>query len=260
MTDAARDSLARLAQTLRQQIGAELPGAVARLDSQRAAEREISIADSAGTWWPAGGLDRCRALAQVDRRYSFVHRIPRSWCFGASLVDALGRALGGEGSRQAATVAGLMNVFVTAFDGICDDVPELLPAVLRPVQELVARFPEPSSPSLIGDNLVAQMAWSSAVSFESIVHDAVHAARPEIRSALDLAVNRAFEAQLASLSWLRAGTTRGPWSADPRTEVSAGPFRVAVLLPLLFSPDISASVADLDALAFALVRQSPVGF
>jgi len=106
----------------------------------------------------------------------------------------------------------------------------------------------------MSDNPVAQLAWSSAVSFEAIVHDAVHVARPEIRSALDLAVNRAFEAQLASLGWLRTGTTPGPRSADPRAEVSAGPFRVAVLLPLLFSRDITASIADLDALAVALGR------
>jgi hypothetical protein len=255
VTDAARDLLARVAETACHQAGAEMPGIIVRLDSQRIAEREISVADSAGTWWPTGLLDRCRALAKDDRRYSFVHRIPRSWFFGASLVDALGTALHGVGSSQAATAAGLMNTFVTAFDGICDEVPELLPAVLGPVQELVARFPEPGGPGVMSDNPVAQLAWTSAVSFASIVHDAVRAARPEIRSALDLAIRRAFEAQLASLSWLRrAGTTPGPRSADPRSEVSAGPFRVAVLLPLLFSPGITASLTDLDALAVALGR------
>ena len=222
---------------------------------RREADRDIGAADSEGTWWPPGLLKRCEALERSDRRYAFIERIPRSWFFGTSVVRGLVSALRAEPDGRAIAAAGVMNVFVTAFDGICDDVPELLPGILPPIGGLVAQFPEPTGCGPTSDNPVVRLAWACAQSFAAAIRDAFEETSLSVRVALQVAVREAFTAQLASLNWIQpphamANTCPG----DLRANVSAGPFRVAVLLPLVFRPDLTVSPAHLHVLALALGR------
>ncbi|MGD0704320.1 MAG: hypothetical protein ABSA02_31090 [Trebonia sp.] len=220
----------------------------------RAAADELRLADLSGKWWPAGLLSRCEALQANDLRYAFIDRIPRSWFFGKSVVQAIAGALAIKDDR-ACQAAAVMNVFVTTFDGICDEVPELIPGILPQITDLVNRFPAPGSASPSNGNPVIQLAWAAAVSFESIVNEGLVMSTRAIRDAMVASVQQAFHAQLATLPWMRT-RLNGPSVEIPdvRAAVSTGPFRVALLLPLLFSPDSAIPLGQLDSLAVAFGR------
>jgi hypothetical protein len=81
-------------------------------------------------------IEQCRLLAEHDRRFQFVHRLPASAGFGAAIGTSIERALRGEARCSTVTVAALLNVFMTVLDGLLDEAPDII-APLR--QKLLER-------------------------------------------------------------------------------------------------------------------------
>jgi hypothetical protein len=225
------------------------------LAERRAAEQRLRAADDEGRWWPPGTLAGCQALLAGDLRYAFIERLGRSWAFGELIAGALEEELTGGVTPEALELAGLINVFVTCFDGICDDVPELLPRVLPALGEMVAAFPRAGSSVPSGDNPVVRLAWAAVMGSAKRLAAGLSEAPGEVRQAMGEAVRDAYGAQVEALAPVRDSSPAGrELLVARRSAVSAGPMRIAVLIPVVFHPEVARDLDALDALARELGR------
>ena len=166
-----------------------------------AGDRHARDLDRTGAWWPAGALSRAREEALSDRRLGFLDALPRSITFGRRLAHLTAWAIGrDEPSDEALGAAQAMNVFVTVFDGLCDECPDRLPALLADLQPRFAGFPragDPPTPSGSATaDLVSGLVHRTTLMLEPCFADA----SPALAAAAARAVGSAFEAQVAGAS------------------------------------------------------------
>jgi hypothetical protein len=125
------------------------------------AQATLDADDASGQWWTAGTLREGRIIADEDPRFAFLGALPRSAVFAHTVLLAArprGSVLDHDGSAldQALIAARLINLFVTCFDGICDETPELLPATIPYLDRLFSQFPgDVPAPPVTGHPVIA---------------------------------------------------------------------------------------------------------
>ncbi len=71
-------------------------------------------------------IERCRLLAETDRRFRFIYRLPSSVGWGTAIGETLEGCLYGESRDGVRAATGLMNAFMTLLDGMLDEAPEVI--------------------------------------------------------------------------------------------------------------------------------------
>lgn len=148
--------------------------------------------DARGPHWPMGLLAEVEWRTRGDARFDYLRALPRSVLFG----ETLARALLGPGARPdlAIEAARLVNLFVTCFDGICDETQELLPETVPHLRDLVAALPGPPPPAAAARHPLVTLTHAVAGAVARAV-----ATVPDGRAAVAGTVRTAFDRQLATL-------------------------------------------------------------
>lgn len=215
------------------------------------AQHMLALEDERGELWAPGRLRACSPYAE-DWRYHFVRRFARSAAFGDLIVEAVCAGGGAGADHDASRLAMLINLFITVFDGICDNVSELLPDTLLSVRSIFADFPNLESRYDVPYHPVAALAVETCVAAARIIEDRLVAADDRTRGFVCDSVRAAFAAQMESLRAApRANAPDSP-ATEQLAGKSAAAFRVSLAIPALFGilplPDIGA----LNACALAL--------
>jgi hypothetical protein len=72
----------------------------------------------------ASVLDECQSLADRERRFAFLYRLPDSCGFGLSIGRTLEQALNLPERPGTSEVTALLHIFMTLLDGLIDQAPE----------------------------------------------------------------------------------------------------------------------------------------
>jgi hypothetical protein len=215
--------------------------------SLRDAACHLDELDATGRWWGLGSYAAVRELSFDDLRFGFCARLPSSMALGKCLVDALAPAESLSLDGSGADAAGLLYLLVTAFDGVCDETPELLEAVLPALRAAVEELPAATDLGNIGDHPINTYIAAVATAFFAILAARLALAPRQTRDRVIDAVRQAFRAQLDTLGRHR------DMSPDTvlriRSEVSVGITRLAAQLALLFYPDAVVSAKQADRFA-----------
>jgi hypothetical protein len=121
--------------------------------------------DAGGRYWSPGLLAEAEERALADARFAYLAALPRSAHFG----ETLARALLGPGASphsqtdSAIEVARLVNLFVTCFDGICDETQEFLPETVPYLRDLVTALPGPPPPAPVSRHPLVTLTHAIAV-------------------------------------------------------------------------------------------------
>lgn len=181
--------------------------------------------DQGGTWWRAGSLAAAEALSVEDARFDFVHALARSALFGETIIRVARTALGTTGDPTDLAAGRLVNVFVTCFDGICDETPELLPATVPYLDALVAALPgRPPPPPETGHPVIA-LTHDAAGSVARWLGEAQERHGGPLANLAAGTVREAYRRQLLTL-----GPRRSEEVAESRTMLSVATFAVTLAL------------------------------
>jgi hypothetical protein len=222
-------SIGQLSSALIESIGGDVcdVAAVRRRHQERVrsvAER-IRQDDAAGVYWPAGAIALLERWVAMDSRYAFVKRLPRSAHFGELLAGEYEAIRFGTRSRDVLECGRLLNLFVTTFDAVCDDIPEALPSTLARLASILGSFPEcPPQHAQLEPNLGGVVVGIGS-SLAERLGGAILRAPEEARVALSTPVRKAYAAQLSELS---AGIQNAVDAAESVEAKSIGPFAVAL--------------------------------
>ncbi|WP_035062025.1 hypothetical protein, partial [Cellulomonas bogoriensis] len=127
---------------------------------------------------------------------------------------------------EALSTARLINIFVTCFDGVCDEAPELLPATLPYLDDLFARFPEPPpDPPRTGHPVVTLVHGSAAATARLL---GAHVPE-DLRGLAADVVRGAYRRQVESL---RVGVAP---TVDAREGLSVATFAVTLLVAAVWA-------------------------
>jgi hypothetical protein len=217
--------------------------------SLAAAESRLRELDHSGRWWSPGLYSRVRALQLSDPRYGFTSRLASSMLLGEVLVKTISGRRVPEGDTRASEAAALLHLVVNAFDGICDEVPGLMPDVLPLLESAIAAFPVVGRHTPRG-NTNPLCEFTGAVATELLRSLAASAADAQAAAEVAQALRAALDSQLATLR-VSPRVSRDERIAR-RTDVSVGVTRLTVVLSDLFNPASSAERAWLMNLAFYL--------
>ncbi|MCC8245014.1 hypothetical protein [Saccharothrix luteola] len=189
----------------------------------------LQVDDREGRFWRAGTLTTVSNLV-ADPRFEFVQALPRSALFGETIANAVraGRSpRGSEGIGMDA--ARLINMFVTCFDGICDETRELLPETVPYLEDVLTSIPRsvPRPPPL--SHPLVSLTHDIAAAIADLLAAALLSRRGDDIADLILTVIRAaYRQQLESLR-LDIG------SATSRTQLSVATFAVSLTMAALFN-------------------------
>lgn len=224
----------------------------AHLSHLAEAALRLSAEDRSARHWSAGRLADCQTLSHADARYEFCQRLTGSASFGELIASTVERALVGlNGDPRSRDVAQLINIFITAFDGLCDEVPEYLPLVLPALTRLFTNFPEPTEERPRGNHPVVWLAFESASAATALLEPALAASRSQFREAFIAAVRAAFATQVDSIKPPSPGMSSHEVRVR-RSSISLAAFHVAVLVPAAFHPSIQDDLQRLRTVANAL--------
>ncbi len=101
----------------------------------------INETDDEGRIWPKGLFKHLCNNNSHDSRYQFMSRFSRSAFFGELLVKEYANAQFGACNDEIIECGRLLNMFITAFDSVCDDITEELPATLNALSKVFMAFP-----------------------------------------------------------------------------------------------------------------------
>jgi hypothetical protein len=71
-------------------------------------------------------IEACRLLAETDRRFRFIYRLPGSVGWGTAIGATIEASVHGESHDEVRSVTGLMNAFMTLVDGMLDEAPDII--------------------------------------------------------------------------------------------------------------------------------------
>lgn len=213
------------------------------LESLSASAEQIAADDEGGLLWPRGSVRGTTALVDEDPRFGFVRALPRSALFGEIVV----RETLGLPDSDARVAARLVNIFVSTFDGVCDETPELLPATLPYLDALFAALPStvPEPPDT-GHPLLA-LVHGSAASAARLLLRALDDAEDLTPLAVQV-VRGAYASQVATLQPRAPAEVSGS-----RAELSTATFAVTFLLAAAFAR------MDVTRAASLLAAAGPIG-
>lgn len=225
----------------------DIQGSKANIARQQHANRvanmaaRIRIEDSAGHYWPPGLLLELEGRSSVDSRYAFLNRLPRSALFGELLAGEYEALRFGERSEATLECGRLLNLFITTFDGVCDDVTEALPETLASLTPILSAFPEPTSMTKPLRRDLSGLVIGIGLALSERLGAEVVRAPAQARSLMTELVHTAYAAQLQELS---AGI-QDSVNVVKRVEAkSIGPFAVAFMI----SHAVRGSLEGFDAI------------
>jgi hypothetical protein len=212
------------------------------------AQSRLQALDESGRWWRPGLYARTRALAPVDPRYSFTAGLANSMWLGERMIDTLCEA--DQDSSQAFEAAALLHLLVTAFDGICDEVPALMPDVLPFLQAAVAAFPAVNEAETSADNPLVEFTCSVVTALLRRLASGLSRASGVAARDVSQALRFALDSQIATV---RVSPTVPPQERlARRTAVATGITQLTVMLPGLFNADHSLDPGLLHEFAYRL--------
>lgn len=201
----------------------------------REVAEQIRRDDAAGTFWPAGAIAQLERWITMDSRCGFVTRLPRSAHFGELLAGEYEAIRFGSRSTEVLECGRLLNLFVTTFDAVCDDIPEALPKTLSTLAPILYAFPDcPRLATFLEPNL-SGLAVGVGHSLAKKLGAAIVRTSESDRATLSSPVRKAYSAQLSELS---AGIDLGDEAAVNVEAKSIGPFAVALTIPHAIHGDL----------------------
>ncbi len=190
----------------------------------------ISETDNEGSIWPKGLFQHLCNNNVHDSRYLFMSRFSRSAFFGELLVKEYANAQFGICNDEIIECGRLLNMFITAFDAVCDDITEELPATLNVLSKVFSVFPnQVESKNQIEYNLTG---FTLSLAYE--IAERLGGAMGQFEKAQQVLFTAeivgAFKSQVKELSV-------GMVDADAQTSIidskSIGPFAVSMIIPHL---------------------------
>lgn len=191
----------------------------------------LAMDDAAGRFWPAGTLAEARELAALDSRFQFVRALPRSALFGEAVANAFGAPAGAQRSGEPGdgVAAGrLTNMFITCFDGICDETPELLPATVPYLNHLHDSIPRSVPPPPPTPHPLVSLTHSIAAAVAGLLVSAFHRRGDELGELVLGSIREAYGRQFDTLRI-------EPRSAANRARLSTATFAVSLASAALFN-------------------------
>jgi hypothetical protein len=202
----------------------------------------IRVEDSRGHYWPVGLLSELEGRILIDSRYAFLKGLPRSALFGELLAGEYEALRFGERSEATLECGRLLNLFVSTFDGACDDVTEALPATLAGITPILSAFPEPVAVTSHQARDLSGLVTGVGLALSNRLGVAILRAPTQSRLLMAEIVHTAYASQIHELS---AGI-QDPASAAKGIEAkSIGPFAVAFII----SHAMRGSMKGFDAIA-----------
>lgn len=196
----------------------DIPAFIARLDTE-------------GGVWPAGLFRELSEKTEYDFRYLFMSRFVRSALFGELLVREYALARYGSCSEDMLYCGRLLNMFVTAFDSVCDEIDEELPQTLGGLAPLFKAFPQQAERPFF-ERTLSGFTLSIAYSLAESLGTAIQQLGTEEQQLFTKYVRGAFESQVRELS---LGAAEDAAEAERILDAkSTGPFAVALLIPHAF--------------------------
>jgi geranylgeranyl pyrophosphate synthase len=123
----------------------------------------------------------------------------------------------------------LINLFVTTFDGICDEAPDLLPQVLPITDRVIGNFPEPWRGSLPVSDPIPHLLLEVACTTARLIRETMEDVPRNQCELVSRAIRTAYEGQLNTLK-----QTPRPEPAASRTSLSGATFQVSLIVGALF--------------------------
>jgi hypothetical protein len=157
--------------------------------------------DREGRWWQPGRLARLTAAARQDTRLRFIDRLPRSMTFGRLLAELATSILSvSPPSGASLDVAQGINLFVTMFDGLCDDTPECLPDLVPHLRAVFEASGFPAEGTAPGGTEATRLTLELAVACFAGLMPAIGRAPPQVAARTIGAIEAAFAAEIEGLN------------------------------------------------------------
>jgi hypothetical protein len=194
----------------------------------------IDRTDNEGTIWPKGLFKSLCMNITTDGRYQFMDRFARSAFFGELIVKEYAEAQLGDCTDEMIRCGRILNLFVTAFDSVCDEITEELPETLKALNELFSVFPNQVVSRSKIEYSLSGFTLSLAYELAEVLGNAIRVMSADHQRFFTKKILFAFESQVHELS---VNMTKADVQPDIIDSKSIGPFATGMIIPHVLSAE-----------------------